>query len=1139
MRYSVAILFAVSEKKTLNIGKSDNAPSKDSWEAVQTALLSGILDFLEAQSTSENRAIVATAFYPTLRVLFFPRASKSHTVGPDLMYILYQLLSETVTSHPANQSLLRGADILGGAQIGSNLSQTKNILIIESLLELFVKLLPAKSSKEGVSSRSSFVKEVFDPDKFTCATTIAEIFESTLTSDWEEIFIRITDILADSNVSFPQPFKIGNFRVHGSKAYNITRLYADYQGFVGNIDKGDQIETFHATFASVQDVQMAAPCGRSISVTLVLSTPPSVGQVALSQESGENTTVLFDVRKEDITRFVQSLQSRDVKNVAQTRKKLSTAEKAVGLGQISETLPISTQDKARDLARLWDAGSQAHLGQDLPTSPLIPRASSVQLQVTSVPQPDLHADEILKPPISLKKSKPEEPSSYYDSIFGSTDEELTDFSDAKIGKVSFTGSAKRTRPKDKRPRVVEDSEEEIPMRRTTRTKKVILSEEEDDGHGARVRLSKRGSLHNPPSLSIAASTPKKPATIGSASANIKGNTQLKTPSPTSTEAPTSISKDSHKNTTRKITALQNQSSMHELPEPNARKRKAVGDPLLEQNDSKRFQPAPQEKPVATSVMKGPRRPAPQKRYGRKGRISSPAASSGLDVDFDELPAPSTNVSLVMVEEKPKNRVAAMKDKTGKSTVSKTKKPVKVKAKQPAELEPFIIQAVDTSKKAKKRIQVKESVQLTCNPSEGNTGLKLIDNGSEPERAKPQRRSAWVAKTTNNSNVLSEKKSAADFVADLKSHVQHTQKAGLQQKKAQDPPWKDLDLKFSDPPPTSYMNSPQAAVLKAPDMQAATTSDPSLSTDILMKLHRVSLNDLVTDAPNSDPALTGSPKPLGTSANFLDLKKQVAYIADVTSLSEKCKRLDPEVSNVLIPSEGKARAEPQSRLSSIQSIDDDSMSDLAMVDTIDDVEEQHDLVDFTIPTKVGSASASFDIESPKRDRTMIDLTGDSPPQKADNHQTGIKAAKTLTTATAPKSPRPQMYPSAQSSPIRRPFPSSRVNTPRVSFAPSATLRPYRIFNLSADTESTSSTVVHQLYRPKRTDKQGYGSATKDSSDSIAEIMNIITEITQVVVHNTSRRFDKVSNDLRAGQRSILCQTAEELKAMYHERWVRRL
>ena len=55
-----------------------------------------------------------------------------------------------------------------------------------------------------------------------------------------------------------------------------------------------------------------------------------------------------------------------------------------------------------------------------------------------------------------------------------------------------------------------------------------------------------------------------------------------------------------------------------------------------------------------------------KRYGRKGRTSSPTPSSALDVNYDELPAP---LSLPEEPKKPaelrKSRISAMKGKNGK------------------------------------------------------------------------------------------------------------------------------------------------------------------------------------------------------------------------------------------------------------------------------------------------------------------------------------------------------------------------------------------------------------------------------------------------------------------------------------------
>jgi hypothetical protein len=72
-----------------------------------------------------------------------------------------------------------------------------------------------------------------------------------------------------------------------------------------------------------------------------------------------------------------------------------------------------------------------------------------------------------------------------------------------------------------------------------------------------------------------------------------------------------------------------------------------------------------------------RQPPKSKRYGRKGRTSSPTRPAIDEVDFDELPPALTEFEV----EKPKARIVAMKGKVGKNTL--TEKPLlgRPKAKQ--------------------------------------------------------------------------------------------------------------------------------------------------------------------------------------------------------------------------------------------------------------------------------------------------------------------------------------------------------------------------------------------------------------------------------------------------------------------------
>ncbi|KAF5386638.1 hypothetical protein D9615_001833 [Tricholomella constricta] len=196
----------------------------------------------------------------------------------------------------------------------------------------------------------------------------------------------------------------------------------------------------------------------------------------------------------------------------------------------------------------------------------------------------------------------------------------------------------------------------------------------------------------------------------------------------------------------------------------------------------------------------------------------------------------------------------------------------------------------------------------------------------------------------------------------------------------------------------------------------------------------------------------------------------------------------------------------------------------------------------MPLKTGSMS--FQREAPKDDHVMIDLIRGSlkpPSQKAVNPPVSRNMTRTTIVSDSPPAieyqvPRP--------SPLMHGFPS-KSSHPRVSFAPSASFRPYRVLHTSLDTDSSPTRQKHDSgsfygdkfrhskHQEKKgwDDEQDYGRQVprKHAQDPMAQIVDTISKITQ----NTSRRFDKVSKDLRAGQMSILHQTAEELQEMYNE------
>ncbi|KAF8232358.1 hypothetical protein L208DRAFT_943495 [Tricholoma matsutake] len=360
-------------------------------------------DFVEEHATSGNRANVATALYPILRAVFFSSSSLPR-FGGGLSYTLYQLLSETVTAQPVNQRKLRSPEFLGGKQIGMILSHSKDFLAIEALLELFAKLLPSTKSKGGLEKRSAFIHEVFDPATIAGSEQVVHVLKTISVTDWETTFLKILDILAGADVSYPQPFETSKFRTHGLPTCTVERLYVDHHGFLANLDQCGELETLQISFAIVDGVKLAAPSAFKTSITVRLSSPPFVGRAVLVPLSERDIFLSFDIDNRDVARFLESLVERGLKDIIhQTERKLSKAKAHLEFDfqkSGSKRTPISTQDKVQNLARLWDtnASSSRH-GDAMPTSPLLqgpaPQISSLRHKDNfgTADESDLSADE--------------------------------------------------------------------------------------------------------------------------------------------------------------------------------------------------------------------------------------------------------------------------------------------------------------------------------------------------------------------------------------------------------------------------------------------------------------------------------------------------------------------------------------------------------------------------------------------------------------------------------------------------------------------------------------------------------------------------------------------------------------------------
>ncbi|KAG6883596.1 hypothetical protein C0993_005271, partial [Termitomyces sp. T159_Od127] len=807
IRYAVAVLATIYDGKMLPTLKNSATNSAANWEAVQASLLSGVLDFLESNPSYETRGIVANSFYPTLRIVFFPRTNPTFRPGPDLLYILCQVLSETVTLHPDNQEQLRNKDVLGGTNLGLILSQSKNILVIEALLELIVKLLP--SNRTSTAARNEFVQDVFDVATFERGDVILKILGTTPpTANWDVVFIEIIDLLADTNSAFPQPFKTSNFHVQDfEKDYNVERLYVDHLGFVANIDEGDQIETLHALYASIESLKVTTPRNGRTTVTILFSPPPSIGQVALVTPSGKWATVAFNIAAEDVARFLSTLKLRNV-NINPPGKKLSKLEESLHLNfePSNKNAIASTQDKGRGLARLWDlSNSQSRVGQALPTSPLLPPA------VSEVQDGSTLANLFNSP----NKGSPTKTSSpYYDSIFGTTDEELTDFSDTELHPIQrrstrlYRSKQPRSAGKSQLEVVESDNESQIVRQVKSKRKTIVLSDAETDG----VNSPQNTPGTTKPSIKLEASSLVEGTLLDDKAAlGEEVNQPVLQPKSIahSPEPPVSLP-----------------SRTDERPRPK-RKRKTAGDnvpdPDGECPPSKRLRnrPGAAKTPIES---KPPPKPVIAKRYVGKRRTSFrnlPSDTGAVSVpSSDSLSKQKGKQSKVStVQEKGgKNKLSTVQGKGGKNKVSivqgKGGKKSTGRASDRKKLQTTAEKFVHVS-----NVAPSESAQIAVEMLSDNAKGLLLDNMAIQNKDNDfsetaQRRSARVAKVsvTMDEGIKMEKHVSVLQKVKPREKIQDegaSEQQILPQKKPQRAPWNDISVKQ----PSSTVDDSQTTVAR--------------------------------------------------------------------------------------------------------------------------------------------------------------------------------------------------------------------------------------------------------------------------------------------------------------------------------------
>ncbi|PCH34902.1 hypothetical protein WOLCODRAFT_155555 [Wolfiporia cocos MD-104 SS10] len=295
---AAAIFYKVYHEKVLpTLGKRQNE-QQELWEGVLNSLLSGVLDFLD-ESESGNihpRTLLQTGS------------------------CAYTLLADSAAMHNANQHTLRDDQILGGRRFGATIWRTKDFLPLESLLTLFARLLPStKGTASGRAKRTAFIQSVFikssPPETTSIGQKISELLENVPSEDWDVTSRKIAEALAADNLTFPQPFAIGEVCACG-QTQRCDRLYVDAKAILVNVlIEDEQYESLTISYTSIRKLDVLRERSGEervgAQVQIVMYTPPILGgEPIASGVDKSGPVVTFTLKSGDLGRFANALRNR-------------------------------------------------------------------------------------------------------------------------------------------------------------------------------------------------------------------------------------------------------------------------------------------------------------------------------------------------------------------------------------------------------------------------------------------------------------------------------------------------------------------------------------------------------------------------------------------------------------------------------------------------------------------------------------------------------------------------------------------------------------------------------------------------------------------------------------------------------------
>ncbi|KAJ8517544.1 hypothetical protein ONZ45_g5281 [Pleurotus djamor] len=627
--------------KIKGVSESDEK-LKGLWQSARRALLSGVLDFLDECRTAKSKDMIADALFPDL-CASLPLLDASTSATQAEINLLSTVKS--AAGHPNNQKKLRSGSLLGGQRLGALISQTRDYLALESLLNLLATLLPlTNNNAAGRANRLTFIKSVFEsgsPPHFTCGSELTSILQNVAARDWEVTAAKILGTLARCDFSWPQPFAVSH----------VTN---------------DGCETFQALYAHVSNIRISASKENGTHrkhVVVHLDHPPLLGISVMKIANAQDIVLEFDIETDQASRLSQALKARRLTAKKEVKTSLCESTSLDFDLNGNRAHEPSAQEKIATIGRIFDAQSDLFnseapgIGLDV----LVPVGGGIESPPVATVDPREICAAMSTPkkdnkgPLMIQNKSP-----LYESVFGSSDSELSDPDEYDAATSRRKGTVKQ---------------------RARKTRKIVESDIESCTESVTIPRTTHPAQKSDRAPKLSPKKPAKP-TVTKASTPKKALPTRRPASPKLSAALTALPTKKEQKSKKEPATPETTRSGYDISSPLKRTRPSddVGDDEPEKkrqrgNPRGKVTPVRKQSTRTAAMLEVPKKPVPAaKRYCYKGRASSPIPDSSRSdlIDFDELP----QSSITKVAER---HVTKMKAKNGEKNkpaqVVTEKKPV--------------------------------------------------------------------------------------------------------------------------------------------------------------------------------------------------------------------------------------------------------------------------------------------------------------------------------------------------------------------------------------------------------------------------------------------------------------------------------